>query len=124
MALGGAWVTANLGRGAVRLTGRTFGADADAAVIGLDGAAGTDVNLPAGFGVDGQGTPTGAQYADRVKVTYHAVTNPAGGAGAATWLQIVKGTAPFQITLTQRTAPAVAVQYEINVEYIHSLIRG
>lgn len=130
MALGGAWVQATTTQGlppeVVILTGRTFAALADAAIIGLNGDSGADTGaqLPATFpgtAGDGQGVPTAAQMFSRVDVTVVDTTDPTSGAGngATSFFVTVGNSAPWRVTITLggSNAPTTPVSPRVKIQY-------
>lgn len=129
MALGGAWVRTvapGLGGGnRVRFLGRTFAADADAAILGLDGDAGADTGftMPAGWPPTGGETLTAAQQQSCTHVIINETTSPVIGATGVSAYTVVRGTAPWRITFTLRGTPTGVVTPEIDIIFAHSSVR-
>ncbi len=127
MALGGAWVRTVFTNGlnAVRFVGRTFGAAADAAILGLngDGAADTNFTMPAGWPTTREVALTAAQIHACTSVNINHTTDPSVGATGCTAFQITRGTAPWQVTFTARGTPTAPVTPEIDIIFLNSSIR-
>jgi len=130
MALGGAWVRTVFTNGllAVRFLGRTFGAAADAAILGLNGDGGADAGftMPAGWPSAPGGVEaalTAAQIQAATVVVWNHTTDPSVGATGTSSLQVVRGTAPWRITFTCRGAPTAPITPEIDIIFTNSSIR-
>lgn len=129
MALGGAWVRTvfpGLGGGnRVRFVGRTFGAAADAAILGLDGdiAADTGFTMPAGWPPTGGETLTATQQQACTHVIVNHTTDPSVGVTGNSALQITRGLTPWQITFTCRGTPTAPITPEIDIIFAHSSVR-
>jgi len=130
MALAGAWVRTVLGANYVVFEGRTFAADGDTAVLGLDGDAGADtgLTLPAGWPTVGQADETVGVVSDvdlhsRTKVLVVPLTDPSVGVGGSCSFGVIPGSAPFQKTIHLGATPAVAITARVEVQYINSMIR-
>lgn len=124
MALGGAWTRVQLAANYILFTGRTFSADADAAILGLNGDAGADTGFttPAAWPTTGGTAPTDAQLNERTEVTVIARSdNGLAAAGAGVGVHITRGTAPWRVTLIQNGTPNAAVEYEVRVKYVHTI---
>ena len=126
MALGGAWVRTQVGPNTIEFVGRTFGADADVAVLGLngDGAADAGFTLPAGFPVSTTEVPTVAERHLRSLVLLTAQSDSGLAAnGASVGFDIVDGLAPWQKTIRMNGTPNAAVSLKVVVHYLHSATR-
>lgn len=124
MALGGAWVRTQLANNYILFTGRTFSADADAAILGLDGDGGADTGFttPAAWPTTGGTAPTATQLNERTRISVIARSdNGLAAAGAGVGVHITRGTTPWRVTLIQNGTPNAAVEYEVRVEYAHTI---
>ena len=123
MALGGAWVVAAVGTNVVRLTGRTWGADADVDTIGLFGDATAGAQLPAAWYANGIAVAT--LVANVIAVLNPVTDSAAAGPTAGGMFRITKAAGPpFQISITwDGAAPAAPVQPEVYVIWPHTLIQ-
>ena len=123
MALGGAWTITQIKPNLIRLAGRTFGAIADAAAIGLFGDGTADAQLPTGFtgsAGDGQGVPSAATLQRNCRVLAVEATDPSSANSAAVFQVTKNAVAPWQAVLTLRgqAAPTAPVTAEVYVEYV------
>jgi len=128
MALGGAWVRTVLGQNMVVFEGRTFGANDDTAVLGLDGDAGSDTGfqMPAGFPKTHElPVPTDAVRHRLTRVKVLAVTSglitgpPLNSVG----FSIEPTSAPWRKTIRMSGGPDAPVALRVEVEYPHTMIR-
>jgi hypothetical protein len=123
MALGGAWVITSLGGNFVIFQGRTMSADNDSEILGLNGDATADFNLPASFPVTSE-TLTDAQRHLRIRLRIVPLSDCGlAAAGASVGFSIEQGSAPWQNTIRMNGTPNAAVTLRLEVELIHSMIR-
>lgn len=127
--LGGAWVRTQIGPNMVVFEGRTFGADLDAAVLGLDGDPGADAGFttPAGWpnGVGPSDLVLGVLPAAlrdiRTTVTVQPISDSLVAKGTAgCTFDVVAGLAPWQKTITIHGTPVAPVNVRVEVQYHHS----
>jgi hypothetical protein len=129
MALAGAWVRTVFTNGvnSVRFLGRTFGAGADAAILGLFGDGGTDAGflMPSGWPTVGplETALTATQIQAATIVNINHTTDPMIGATGIVGLTITRGVAPWRITFTCRGTPAAPITPEIDIIFANSSIR-
>jgi len=126
MALGGAWVRTVMGQNIVVFEGRTFAINNDAAILGLDGDAGSDTGfqMPAGFPKTHElPALTDALRHTRTRVSIIPQTSGVVAAGGSVGFSVEPGSAPWRKTIRINGTPTTAVALRVEVEYPHTMIR-